>query len=1310
MSATSRGSLLTGPVGSKRGTAGPSARGRVWRGSTGGSRSAPSTDDSTRGAKTRATSRGKDKNNLDYSRSELSYDCLGVERRNLENGSRAGGGQENGVKPPVFGSRSANSSGQSSRPSSPFGAISNTDGSSIDRSRDPRRRNVKFSPSGSAKSRMPQDYNSRYEQLKLDRARQRTEAIKTGQMADPNQPMSLTSAITPTGTCTEMCPEFERVERIVQKMVDKSEKFTDPESGVSQTVEAKMLKRFRRSAAGYDEQLPSDIRTPNTLLQTMNYLLRHVVEDDETLAITHKFLWDRTRSIRNDLSIQQLTQVQDVAIAVKCLERIARFHIVSLHLLSSPENSEPFDHHQEREQLNNTLLSLLYYYDDNRDLIKFPNEDEFRAYYIVFSIHDQRPDLEARVQKWPRELLRSPRVQVALELFAAAGNTWEYQGTLDAKRPNAIAQGLYARFFRLIQSNSVPYLLACIAEIYFNQVRQTAIRSIWKAYCRHPLSQQHKNQEWTVDELTGALAFDDNDQTIEFCEEQGLQLATNADGHMYLNWGQFPLDSVAFQPSSQQTFSYEYVESKRCGRTLVALILGMNVLQAARRGMIDDSLLQSDSAFQQDSKQNTEVDGLFVSDDEGEGQTRDATDLQPDKGSIGTPKPTFSFPSVEDPGPATNKFVQGTAGGSFSSSVPATHQTSSPETAQLSAAAPAFTPQTQSPFMGFGTSSTFGAQQQQADKPSSATQPPSAFGGFGQPSKSPFSPSQSAPQSITPTFSSTFGANLGPSLGSSFGSSFGVQKENQQPQAGSSAPTDSIFKPATPTITFGQPSSSQPGTSSFSQAFPQTTSTPFAPPSQPKETTTTTPAQPFGTTDGAKPRESLFRPFPSAQQGTQRSVFDKGTPPSPFTSSGSFGQPNINVTDNQTNNVGGMSPAFSAAPTLKRDQPTTKQTPTSNVFSSAFPSSAESTAFKASAPKFEFSSSFDKPKESNEDVEARKAAEREAAERAAAEKKRKAEEMEAKRIESEKREAARREIERERDRRRAAAEEAARLEQLEKARKEEEMLRARRLEEERVKAAEREAALREMARQQEEELRAAELEITKREAAEREAARQDAARRELIEQDIMKRKADFVEEDDETVKEQYRASRRISEGILTVEELLSLDRPSTNLKSPARPQPQPASRPMIESAINEDELLFCAARMAANTLANGKQLWHDVPEFRNSMPMSMSMPPASTPRFSRSSMGPESSMGTKGPHILVNGYDVALAPTTPLGLGRTLSRTEQRIRQTGARGFASLPIPLSSSLGSGSSASSGRLPNGKVQKRKHKRQKREEVS
>lgn len=273
-------------------------------------------------------------------------------------------------------------------------------------------------------------------------------------------------------------------------------------------METMMLKRFRRSAAGYDEQLPSDIRTPHTLLQSMNYLTRHVVGGPEPLGLIHKFVWDRTRSIRNDFSVQQLTQAADVKIAVTCLERIARFHILSLHLLSSPANEEPFDHHQEREQLNNTMLSLMYYYDDNRGRIFFPNEDEFRAYYIVFSILDQRPDLEARVQRWPTQLRQSPRVQVALELHAAASNTWEPQGTLDAKRPNAIAQGFYTRFFNLIKSPAVSYLMGCVAEIYFNHVRQTAIQSIWRGYCRQPSSQRHKNEEWTVSELTAVLCFE----------------------------------------------------------------------------------------------------------------------------------------------------------------------------------------------------------------------------------------------------------------------------------------------------------------------------------------------------------------------------------------------------------------------------------------------------------------------------------------------------------------------------------------------------------------------------------------------------------------------------------------------------------------------------------------------------------------------------------------------------------------------------------------------------------------------------------
>ena len=61
-------------------------------------------------------------------------------------------------------------------------------------------------------------------QLKQNREQERKDAIKNGFLADPDKPTSLAYAITPVGTCQDMCPEYERVERIVQLMVDGNEK------------------------------------------------------------------------------------------------------------------------------------------------------------------------------------------------------------------------------------------------------------------------------------------------------------------------------------------------------------------------------------------------------------------------------------------------------------------------------------------------------------------------------------------------------------------------------------------------------------------------------------------------------------------------------------------------------------------------------------------------------------------------------------------------------------------------------------------------------------------------------------------------------------------------------------------------------------------------------------------------------------------------------------------------------------------------------------------------------------------------------
>jgi nuclear mRNA export protein SAC3 len=56
-----------------------------------------------------------------------------------------------------------------------------------------------------------------------------------GFLADPDKKTTLDQAITPVGTCEEMCPQFERVERMVQFMVDRSEKVGNIHSAVQET-------------------------------------------------------------------------------------------------------------------------------------------------------------------------------------------------------------------------------------------------------------------------------------------------------------------------------------------------------------------------------------------------------------------------------------------------------------------------------------------------------------------------------------------------------------------------------------------------------------------------------------------------------------------------------------------------------------------------------------------------------------------------------------------------------------------------------------------------------------------------------------------------------------------------------------------------------------------------------------------------------------------------------------------------------------------------------------------------------------------
>ncbi|KAL9000037.1 MAG: hypothetical protein Q9169_001282 [Polycauliona sp. 2 TL-2023] len=446
------------------------------------------------------------------------------------------------------------------------------------------------------------------------RTQERKDAITDGLLADPDKPTTLANAITIVGTCQHMCAEYERVQRVVQFMVDDCEKVQHSKENIRVPSEDRMVKRYRRPAAGYEEQLPSDIRPPHLLQKTLDYLVDDVVGGPDPLSKVHKFVWDRTRAIRNDFSIQQVTKVEEIRIAISCFERIARFHILSLHQLAgTSENSVDFDAYQEREQLNNTLLSLIYYYDDSRHRIVSPNEPEFRAYCIIFEVQDQRPDLEDRAQNWAVAILKDRRVQTALKLYAAAASASDPQGPLRPQALHAIAQANTPTFFAIVLSPAVPYLMACVAEIYFNKVRRMALDTIWKAY-KTKRGGNASIEDWTLTGVTSTLGFDDEEQAQTFCEEHGLAISEKEGGETYVDLG-----SVAGRylsdanPRRKQPFSFNLVEQKRRGRTLPAIINGLTAAQAQAQGLVVDDTYSNEglsadneeSLFLQDQTHST---------------------------------------------------------------------------------------------------------------------------------------------------------------------------------------------------------------------------------------------------------------------------------------------------------------------------------------------------------------------------------------------------------------------------------------------------------------------------------------------------------------------------------------------------------------------------------------------------------------------------------------------------------------------------------------------------------------------------------
>ena len=299
----------------------------------------------------------------------------------------------------------------------------------------------------------------------------------------------------------EMCPEHERLEREIQKELDKLELIP----GTTQADPKAAVKIYRRPAAGRELPLPEEVRPPAVLQTTLDYLLHTLLPADPRdpqFAVVQPFLWNRTRAIRQDFIVQS----DRGAIAIACHERIARYHILCLHWKGGVD-AEAWSEQQELEQLRKTLRSLIEYYDDQRLLgHTYPNEPEFRAYNLLLHIRD--PESLREVELLPTPVFTAAPLQWALQLqtLVQRSNLLEKRGQ---PRNTEATPNFFTRFFKIVSRPEVSYLTACLAENLFPSVRIGAIKALARAYMP-----QHNGLPLSY--VTTILGMDDDAETIEF--------------------------------------------------------------------------------------------------------------------------------------------------------------------------------------------------------------------------------------------------------------------------------------------------------------------------------------------------------------------------------------------------------------------------------------------------------------------------------------------------------------------------------------------------------------------------------------------------------------------------------------------------------------------------------------------------------------------------------------------------------------------------------------------------------------------------
>ncbi|XP_017262449.1 SAC3 domain-containing protein 1 [Kryptolebias marmoratus] len=294
----------------------------------------------------------------------------------------------------------------------------------------------------------------------------------------------------PRGTCLTLCPAQELLDREAQNRLHRFEMVPGTERNRKPRGDPlRAVKEYSRPAAGKDVTKPSDLRPPDVLLKTVCYLIDDIAASPTLHPWTevYSFVFDRLRSVKQDMIIQRLSGLDCTAI----LERTVRFLIyASYHLCGEPLRL--YDPRINDTHLQEYLSWLLDCYTTGTG--PYPNQEEFQALCLLYNLGSARAMLH--VVQLPKRLRCAPSVTLALAIN------------------QAFLERNPVRLLRL--ARRLNFLQACALHRHLAACRRDLLLIYSHGYssrnCRFPLGK-----------LAQALSLDAS-LTAQLCETYGVEV------------------------------------------------------------------------------------------------------------------------------------------------------------------------------------------------------------------------------------------------------------------------------------------------------------------------------------------------------------------------------------------------------------------------------------------------------------------------------------------------------------------------------------------------------------------------------------------------------------------------------------------------------------------------------------------------------------------------------------------------------------------------------------------------------------------